>query len=503
MATTINSYNTMLTMDASSYIRNSDLSRRETSSLIREINSARTPAENYERKISELDKALKAGAISQGTYNRLVENAKKRFDEASKGAGSLASSMKRIAAAYVGFSAIKSGASTMIELAAEAEQAAVAFRVLVGDAEIANGVLQEIRDFAASTPFQFPDLQNAARMLIAFNFSASEVTDQLRILGNIAAGTNQPIGELAELVGKARVQTTIYTEDLNQFTGRGINVLDGLAKRFGVTTAEVKKLASESKITFTDLQAVLEDLATGTGKFNGLMEEQAQTLSGTWSTLKDNVSAIATAMGTELLPALKQVVSWTSQYVALIQQTNPGPVKGPSVGLLDPNDFLGATGGLPTGPAEPTGPTDTGRRGFGSGGYFSNHVDPSAFDGAADAIGGVIDDSFAGLRNTIDDWTGWFADNTASLGSLEDAARQLNKSFAEDAEKKNESNDELAKSFEVGTQEAYRFIAQQQQNEQAKEEQHRKKMEQESARSNQLLTALVDWAQENGFRRYR
>ncbi len=183
-----------------------------------------------------------------------------------------------------------------MKLAGEAEQAKVAFEVLLGSGEAANKMLADLQKFAATTPFQFPEIRQSAQLLTAFGFSAEDVQQQLKVLGNIAAGTGQPITELAELVGKARVQNTIFSEDLNQLTGRGIPVLDLLAQRFGVTTDSVKKLASEGKIQFADLNAVLTALGDGSGRFAGLMEKQSATLLGTFSTLQDNVSAVATRL---------------------------------------------------------------------------------------------------------------------------------------------------------------------------------------------------------------
>lgn len=79
MATTINSYSVGLTLDASSYIDASKLTRSETKSLITEINKARDPAENFSRAQEKLDKALAASAITQEVYNRLLEASKEKY----------------------------------------------------------------------------------------------------------------------------------------------------------------------------------------------------------------------------------------------------------------------------------------------------------------------------------------------------------------------------------------------------------------------------------------
>lgn len=215
--------------------------------------------------------------------------------------------------------AIVGGAGFGLSLAGEAEQAQVAFRVLLGSASEAKALLEDLSEFSASTPFQFPDIRQAAQLLVAFGFSAEQVTTELQILGNLAAGTNQPIGELAELIGKARVQNQIFSEDLNQLTGRGINILDGLAARFGVAASEVKKLAADGKIQFADIQAVLESMALGSGQFAGLMEQQAETLNGSWSTFRDNLNLLASDIGELLIPAATEFTQGLTEVVQAIR----------------------------------------------------------------------------------------------------------------------------------------------------------------------------------------
>lgn len=130
MGTTINSYSVGLGMDASGYIDGAKISRSETRQLIKDIEGARTPTEQFAREQDRLTDALNKGAISQEVYSRLLE--KKRSSllgvtEATKsqtsGISALASSMLSGASAvYVfsaGFSAISSGINTAISAGTE------------------------------------------------------------------------------------------------------------------------------------------------------------------------------------------------------------------------------------------------------------------------------------------------------------------------------------------------------------------------------------------------
>ncbi|MEZ5951188.1 MAG: tape measure protein [Planctomycetaceae bacterium] len=123
-------------------------------------------------------------------------------------------------------------------MAAAAEQTAVSFSVLTGSVEQGNKTLGELRQFAASTPFQFPEIADSAKKLIAFGISSDEVTGELRKLGDVSAGLGIPMNELADMYGKARVSGRLFGEDLNQWAGRGVNLTAEFANSLGLLRAK-------------------------------------------------------------------------------------------------------------------------------------------------------------------------------------------------------------------------------------------------------------------------
>jgi len=220
-------------------------------------------------------------------------------------------------ATVLGGFAAGAGVGSVVRLASEVETLRVQFKVLTGSAEDAARVMRDVQRFAAETPFQQMDIADAARMLISFGTGASTVVDELRMLGDLAAGTGQPLGQLAEIYGKARVQGRLFGEDINQLTGRGIPVIQALAKQFGVAESEVKKLVERGQVGFPQLQAALQSMTGPGGKFNGLMKELSTTTAGKFSTLIDNLKQVGIIIGEALLPAanvfIDAILSWGEQ----------------------------------------------------------------------------------------------------------------------------------------------------------------------------------------------
>lgn len=204
-----------------------------------------------------------------------------------------------------------------LKLAADAETTLTSLEVLLGSVDEAAKLMEQVKKFAAATPFEMPELATATKSLLAFGFSSKEIIPQLTALGSIASGVNMSLAEAAELYGKARVQGRLFSQDVNQFTGRGIPIIQELAKQFGVTDSEVKKLVEDGKVGFDNLEKAMISLTSNGGKFTGMMERQSQTLNGMWSTAVDGVNNMLTKFGESLVKAfnlrglLTGFINWT------------------------------------------------------------------------------------------------------------------------------------------------------------------------------------------------
>lgn len=233
-------------------------------------------------------------------------------------AGSVMSSLKGIGGAAIGafggaMAAVGAGAAAgaMVKMAADAESLGVQMKVLTGSSETAKQVLGEINQFAAETPFESMEISTAAKQLIGFGSSADTVVGELRMLGDIAAGTGQPLGELADLYGKAKVQGRLFGEDINQLTGRGIPIIGALANEFGVAESEVKKLVEDGKVGFPEMQRALSGMTGPGGKFAGMMAEMSNTTAGKFSTFVDEVKMLGVELGTQVLPYASEFLTWS------------------------------------------------------------------------------------------------------------------------------------------------------------------------------------------------
>lgn len=215
------------------------------------------------------------------------------------------STAAKIGAALGGIAFFKQG----VGLAAQLQQDEIAIKSFTGSLESANNLIGDIRKFAASTPFQLNDLIGASKQLLAFGVSADQVTNRLFVLGNLAAASGSNIGDLALIFGKIKSQGKVMGETLNQLAERGVPVIAALADHFGVVESDIRDMVSKGKVSFDDFQKAMQALGGEGGKFGGLMAEQADTLSGKWSTFKDKVADLSITIGEVLLPKITELLN--------------------------------------------------------------------------------------------------------------------------------------------------------------------------------------------------
>lgn len=198
-------------------------------------------------------------------------------------------SLAAVAAGAAAVAGISKVGGLGLKLVAEAEQAEVAFTTMLGSAESAKKMLVDLKSFAASTPFQLGELRDSARQLMAFGVAGEDVLPLMKTMGDLAAGTQKPIGDFVDIFGKVKASGIAALGDINRLADRGVPIYTALAKTMGVTEGEIRGLASNGKIGLNEIQKALESVVGAGGLFENSMEKQSKTLSGIWSTLKDNV----------------------------------------------------------------------------------------------------------------------------------------------------------------------------------------------------------------------
>jgi tape measure domain-containing protein len=266
--------------------------------------SAATASEAYSRKIRELRELLRAGAISQETYRRSVEQTTKAMRETSTASGSAMSSIKGLAAAYLTVQTV----SKAINLASQVEDATIAFEVLTGSAKDGAIIFEQIRKFAAESPVTFSGAAQAAKTMMSFNVAAQDVEANLRMLSDVTGGNNERFKMMSLAFSQMSAAGRLMGQDLLQMVNAGFNPLQQISKTTGESLIELKKRMEDGGISTEEVRKAFQDATAEGGMFYGMTERLSETVSGKMNIALSDMEQMLARVGEELGPLIIQLL---------------------------------------------------------------------------------------------------------------------------------------------------------------------------------------------------
>jgi hypothetical protein len=192
-----------------------------------------------------------------------------------------------------------------IKTADDFEKANLKYKVLLGSQAAADKRVKELIAFAAKTPFELGQIQQADTLLQGFGIRTEKM---LTTIGNASAISGADFTELSLVFGQLSQSKDL--ENIKQLVEKGVVSFSEL-KNAGIKFAKDGSIINSVEETFAAVMSITEK------KFKGGMEELSQTLTGKLSTMKDNISMTlgAIAQETGLLDLFKDGVSRLNKFM--------------------------------------------------------------------------------------------------------------------------------------------------------------------------------------------
>ncbi|MEG2018068.1 MAG: tape measure protein [Clostridium sp.] len=166
------------------------------------------------------------------------------------------------------------------------------FEVMLGSAEAAVKHVDDLKKFAAKTPFEIGDLANASKLMLQFGADVDDIMPNLQMLGDISLGNGEKFQSLALVFSQVQSQGKLMGNDLLQLINAGFNPLQIISEQTGESMASLKEKMSDGQISFEMVAEAMKVATSEGGRFYEGMEKQSQTMSGLFSTLKDNAMSL-------------------------------------------------------------------------------------------------------------------------------------------------------------------------------------------------------------------
>ena len=209
---------------------------------------------------------------------------------------------------------------TSIDLEVQQQNLESSFEVLLGSKKKAQKRIDDLTTFAGSTPFTRDEIYQASRTLQVFTGNALSTGKGLKMVGDVAVGTNSEFSDVALWVGR------MYDGMKNHQTiGEATAALQEMGAISGQDRTKLEALAaSNKKISQTWPQAM-----KAFQKYDGLMEKQSDNLGnlmlGVKSFVTNNVfKKLGKGLGDGISPGLRKFRQWRSENKELIAEMGSG-----------------------------------------------------------------------------------------------------------------------------------------------------------------------------------
>ena len=232
------------------------------------------------------------------------------------GAGA-ATAVAGLAAGFVAVGKAAQFLQSSSEKAAGIESLTMQFETLLGSATAAKKRMAEIAKFAASTPFEIAELSATSKLLQTMGGNLLATGEGLRMVGDAAAITGQPLGQIGLHIGRVFNAITSGTS-----AGESVGRLQELGLITGTVKREFEDLANaqkKGKAPILDQAQALTILKKVLSDTDGAMARLSTTTEGKLSNMKDNVDQLQVAFGTGFNNGLRDALDAANTFLPQLE----------------------------------------------------------------------------------------------------------------------------------------------------------------------------------------
>lgn len=367
-----------------------------------------------------------AQGAAKGVGNAFLTAFQGIASKASSAMGAVGNAIKGIAtgAVTVGIAGTGTALTAGFSRLNAIDTASAKLRGLGNDAKSVDAIMANATASVKGTSFGLGEAATVAASAVAAGIKPGEQLEtMLKGVANVAAATGGTMEETGSVFNKVAATGKAYTDNINQLSDRGLPIWQALADKLGVTTDEVREMASKGKI---DFQTFSDAAASAAGT---VATEMGTTVPGAFANLKASIGRIGANLLDGVFGKLGPLIQAATKALGPMEDMAKG--LGSAIG-----DVLGPAIDRVTGWLTKLGEGAGGITGKLSG--MSGVIAPVAAAFGALGLGGVgplltkipiLGEAFGGLANSLGLIGGPVGVAVAALGGLIATTPRLKSAF--------------------------------------------------------------------------
>lgn len=184
-------------------------------------------------------------------------------------------------------------------------------------------IMKNALDSVNGTAYGMDAAVGAAGGLLAAGIKPGEELNKvLKNSVKLADMSQRPLADIGVMMGKNAASGVVQMDDLNQMIDAGIPILAGLSKQLGHSVKDIKKMASEGKISFNDLNDTISSMEFDS-KLLGTKDIKIA-----FGNLRTSLSKVGATLWTPILDGLLPIIIKARIFVEeFTKQFNFTPIK--------------------------------------------------------------------------------------------------------------------------------------------------------------------------------
>jgi len=188
---------------------------------------------------------------------------------------------------YSAFQNITNATRAVYDFTTQLEQSHIAYKQFFGDTTLVNEFVNVLKDFAAITPFQFKEADQAAKQLLAYGFEYQNLMYVMQGVMNaaVAMGDTSKIPTIIAALGQIQNKGRVTGRELRRLAEANIPVFEILNEKLGITQEQFKNIAKEYIPAGEAINAIIDGINE---RYGALLYEMENTIKGLTERIKDN-----------------------------------------------------------------------------------------------------------------------------------------------------------------------------------------------------------------------
>lgn len=250
------------------------------------------------------DKATKPAAEALGDVGKAADDAGDKSEKAGARGNAGMNLLKGGAILAAGAVAAVAAKIFLMgfDRAVAIENAEAKMRGLGYTTEEVDSIMANALASVKGTAFGLGDAASLAAMAVAAGIQpGAQLEEQLKLTANAASAMGVPMQEVGDIMQSVWTNGSISMVEVNEIMGRGIPILQDLAKAYGVSTDDMQKMVSNGEV---DIGRFTEVMKTSVGT---VADEMGKTFEGTSMNVEAAFSRMGASAAANLLPYLTQL----------------------------------------------------------------------------------------------------------------------------------------------------------------------------------------------------